>query len=99
MAQEFFVDKLKEALHFIGYPAHNRVKKIQQRQRKELRIESMLPDIEKGDIIFNKDHVLLLEHFERYGSKWHDDGPDALNMAIEAVKRPRAGVIMKPSYL
>lgn len=99
MAQEFFVDKLKEALHFIGYPAHNRVKKIQQRQRKELRIESMLPDIEKGDIIFNKDHVLLLEHFERYGSKWHDDGPDALNMAIEAVKRPRAGVITKPSYL
>jgi predicted phage terminase large subunit-like protein len=99
MAQEFFVDKLKQALQFIGYPAHNRVKKIQQRQRKELRIEAMLPDIEKGDIIFNKDHALLLEHFERYGSGWHDDGPDATQMAIEAAKKPRASVKTKPSYL
>lgn len=99
MAQEFFVDKLKEALQYVGYPAHNRVKKIQQRQRKELRIEAMLPDIESGNIIFNKEHSILLEHFERYGSKWHDDGPDALNMAIEAVKRPKATVIKKPKYL
>jgi predicted phage terminase large subunit-like protein len=99
MAQEFFVDKLKEALQFVGYPAHNRVKKIQQRQRKELRIEAMLPDIENGNIIFNRDHTILLEHFERYGSKWHDDGPDALNMAVEAVKRPKSTVSKKPNYL
>lgn len=99
MAQEFFVDKLKESLQFIGYPAHNRVKKIQQRQRKELRIEAMLPDIENGTIQFNREHTILLEHFERYGSKWHDDGPDALNMAIESVKRPRAKVVAKPRYL
>ncbi|MDR7001574.1 phage terminase large subunit [Neobacillus niacini] len=99
MAQEFFVDKLKEALQFVGYPAHNRVKKIQQRQRKELRIEAMLPDIENGNIVFNRDHAILLEHFERYGSRWHDDGPDALNMAVEAVKRPKAAVGKKPSYL
>jgi predicted phage terminase large subunit-like protein len=99
MAQEFFVDKLKDALQYVGYPAHNRVKKIQQRQRKELRIEAMLPDIENGSIIFNRDHTILLEHFERYGSKWHDDGPDALNMAVEAVKKPRANVTAKPNYL
>lgn len=99
MAQEFFVDKLKEALQFIGYPAHNRVKKIQQRQRKELRIEAMLPDIENGNILFNRNHAILLEHFERYGSRWHDDGPDALNMAIEAAKRPRSNLTTKPSYL
>jgi predicted phage terminase large subunit-like protein len=99
MAQEFFVDKLKEALQYVGYPAYNRVKKIQQRQRKELRIEAMLPDIEAGNIIFNKEHSILLEHFERYGSKWHDDGPDALNMAVEAVKRPKATVVKKPTYL
>jgi predicted phage terminase large subunit-like protein len=99
MAQEFFVDKLKESLQYVGYPAHNRVKKIQQRQRKELRIEAMLPDVENGNIIFNRDHQLLLEHFERYGSRWHDDGPDALNMAVEAVKRPKATVTKKPNYL
>lgn len=99
MAQEFFVDKLKDALQYVGYPAHNRVKKIQQRQRKELRIEAMLPDIENGTIIFNREHTILLEHFERYGSRWHDDGPDALNMAIEAVKRPKSTVMKKPTYL
>jgi predicted phage terminase large subunit-like protein len=99
MAQEFFVDKLKESLQYVGYPAHNRVKKIQQRQRKELRIEAMLPDVENGNIIFNRDHQLLLEHFERYGSRWHDDGPDALNMAVEAVKRPKSTVTKKPNYL
>ena len=99
MAQEFFVDTLKQYLEHIGYPAHTRVKKIQQRQRKELRIEAMLPDIEKGNVIFNKSHAILLEHFERYGSRWHDDGPDALQMAIEVVKRPRAVIQTKPAYL
>lgn len=99
MAQEFFVDKLKQELQFIGYPAHNRVKKIQQRQRKELRIEAMLPDIEKGDIVFCRDHAILLEHFERYGSKWHDDGPDALSMAITSAKQKRAKIIDKPVWL
>lgn len=99
MAQEFFVDKLKESLQYVGYPAHNRVKKIHQRQRKELRIEAMLPDIENGNIVFCRDHAILLEQFERYGSKWHDDGPDALQMALSAVKRPRATITTKPNYL
>lgn len=99
MAQEFFVDTLKQYLEHVGYPAHTRVKKIQQRQRKELRIEAMLPEIERKQIVFNKAHTILLEHFERYGSRWHDDGPDALNMAITAVKRPRAVITQKPAYL
>ncbi|MDQ0174389.1 phage terminase large subunit [Bacillus chungangensis] len=99
MAQEFFVDKLKESLQYIGYPAHSRVKKIQQRQRKELRIEAMLPDIESGTIVFSHEHERLLEQFERYGAKWHDDGPDALNMAVTSVQRPRAVVTTKPDWL
>jgi predicted phage terminase large subunit-like protein len=99
MAQEFFVDKLKQALEFTGYPAHNRVKKIQQRSRKELRIEALLPDIEAGNIVFNKSHARLLEQFERYGSKWHDDGPDCLSMAISVTQKPKATVVKKPSYL
>lgn len=100
MAQEFFVDTLKAELEYIGYPAHSRVKKIQQRQRKELRIEAMLPDIENGNIVFCRgEHATLLEQFERYGSRWHDDGPDALQMAIAASKRPRAVITTKPAFL
>ncbi|MGN7387735.1 phage terminase large subunit [Sporosarcina sp. SAFN-015] len=100
MAQEFFVDTLKAELEYIGFPAHSRVKKIQQRQRKELRIEAMLPDIENGNIVFCRgEHATLIEHFERYGSRWHDDGPDALQMALAVIKRPRAVITTKPSYL
>ncbi|MCG7407704.1 phage terminase large subunit [Paenibacillus sp. ACRRX] len=99
MAQEFFVQKLKQALQEKGYPARNRVKEIHQRTRKELRIEAMLPDIENGTIRFNREHTLLLEHFERYGSKWHDDMPDALEMAISASKKGVRKVRRKPSWI
>ncbi|WP_233168356.1 phage terminase large subunit [Paenibacillus roseus] len=97
MAQEFFVHKLKQALTAAGYPARNRVKEIHQRTRKALRIEAMLPDIENGTIIFNRAHALLLEHFERYGSRWYDDLPDAMEMAYSAFKKGKRQVRNKPA--
>jgi predicted phage terminase large subunit-like protein len=98
-AQEFFVDQLKIALNDRGYPANTRVKKINQRSRKELRIEALLPDVENGTIRFDKRHTLLLEQFERYGQGAHDDGPDSLEMAISVAKRARVRILDKPSYL
>jgi predicted phage terminase large subunit-like protein len=62
------------------------VKKINQRSRKEMRIEAMLPEIENGTIRFNKRHSLLLEQFERYGQSEHDDTVDSLEMAVSAAK-------------
>lgn len=99
MAQEFFVDKLKEALHITGYPAYTRVKKIQQRTRKELRIEALLPDIENGNIVFSHQHTLLLEQFERYGTGYWDDLPDALEMAINAAKDGKKVLQDKPPWM
>ena len=99
MAQEFFVDKLKEALQIVGYPAHTRVNKIQQRKRKDLRIEAMLPDIEEGKILFNRGHALLLEQFERYGSGWHDDLPDSMAMAISIATKPKVKAVKKPIWM
>jgi predicted phage terminase large subunit-like protein len=98
-AQEFFVDKLKEELSVIGYPAHSRVKKIYQRSRKELRIEAMLPDIESGKIQFSKSHRLLHEQFERYGQGEHDDLIDSLEMALSVQKRATVSMIDKPAWL
>ncbi len=83
-AQEFFVDELKKALVRVGYPADTRVKKIKHRSRKELRIEAMLPSIENKTIQFNRNHALLLEQFEQYGTGSHDDLPDGLEMAVSA---------------
>ncbi|MGA4919135.1 phage terminase large subunit [Bacillus subtilis] len=99
MAQEFFIDTLRRELQIEGYPAHSRVKKIVQRSRKELRIEALLPEIENGTIVFNRGHALLLEQLERYGSRWNDDLPDALEMAVSISKHTKSPIRMKPSWL
>lgn len=98
-AQEFFVEKLKEELRKAGYPAQNRVKKIYQRSRKELRIEAMLPDIENGTIQFSRKHALLLEQFEMYGTGGHDDVIDAQEMAVSISRSGRKCVMNKPTWL
>lgn len=86
MAQEWFADKLGEALQKHGYPSLTRLKKIKQRTRKSLRIEAMLPDIQAGRIRFKESQRALIEQFEMYPMHKHDDGPDACSMALEAAK-------------
>lgn len=86
MAQEWFADKLGEALINHGYPAHTRLRNVKQRTRKALRIEALLPDVQAGRIRFQKHHRALLEQFEMYPMHRHDDGPDAVSMAFDAAK-------------
>lgn len=81
-AQEFIVDELKLALKKVGYPSEQRVRKIYHTSRKELRIEAMYPSIENGTILFNRNHALLLEQFEQYGTGAHDDLLDALEFCV-----------------
>lgn len=85
-AQEFFVDTLSKELSNVGYPAHSRLKKVYQRSRKEMRIEMLLPLIERKELQFSRKHALLLEQFELYGTGTHDDLPDSLEMAVSALK-------------
>lgn len=91
-AQEFFADEMKKALVKRGYPAENRVKKIYNRTRKELRIEALLPRIENGTIRFSHRHTLLLEQFEQYGTGAHDDLIDALEMAVSCLAESQVTV-------
>ncbi|MEH7651759.1 phage terminase large subunit [Bacillus safensis] len=98
-AQEWFVDAIKRELALKGYPSTTRVSKINQRSRKALRIEALKPQIEKGEIEFHRSQTLLLEQFERYGSNWHDDLPDALEMAVSVSKRAKTVIKAKPKYM
>jgi predicted phage terminase large subunit-like protein len=98
-AQEWFAHKLKEELRRYGYPAHTRVKEIKQRMRKQLRIESLLPEIQGGRIRFKKQHRLLLEMFELYPNHNNDDGPDGLHMAYTAGLDGKKKIINKPQWL
>lgn len=91
-AQEFFVDELKKALEKVGYPASTRVKKIYQRSRKELRIEAMLPIIENGTLQFDRNHTMLLEQFEQYGTGAHDDAIDSLEISLSTLADTSASV-------
>lgn len=94
-AQEFFADKLAEALLKKGYPTHTRLKQIKQRTRKALRIEALLPDIQSGRIRFlNTINRQALDQFELYPMHKHDDFPDAVSMCFMAAKtslRKKAG--------
>ena len=87
-AQEFIADKMTEELQARGYPAHTRIKQIKQRTRKELRIEALLPDIQKGKIRFHRKfrNSPELEQFEMFGMHSHDDFPDAVSMLTMVAK-------------
>lgn len=99
-AQEWFAHKLKDELRRHGYPANTRVQEVKQRVRKALRIESLLPEVQGGRIRFKKEHRLLMEMFELYPNHNHDDGPDALHMAISAGGSVRKiKIVDKPSWI
>ena len=91
-AQEFFVDTLSKELARVGYPTHSRLKKVHHRSRKEMRIEMLLPLIERKELQFSRKHALLLEQFELYGTNSADDLPDSCEMAVSALKQMVATV-------
>ena len=97
-AQEFFSYHLKQRLIAVGYPVHTRLKEVKQKSRKELRIESLLPDIQTGRLQFCSRHTRLIEQFELYGTNSHDDGPDATQMAVEAVRQSIPVTIEEKPY-
>ena len=76
-AQEFIADRMTDELQKRGYPAHTRLKQIKHRTRKELRIEAMLPDIQKGKIRFHRKfrNTPEMEQFEMYPMHRNDDFP------------------------
>ena len=75
--QEFIADRMRDELQARGYPSHTRLKQIKHRTRKELRIEAMLPDIQKGKIRFHRKfkNTPEMEQFEMYPMHDKDDFP------------------------
>src|SRR5690625_4572836 len=93
-AQEFIADRMTDELQAKGYPAHTRLKQIKQRTLKELRIEALLPDIQKGKIRFHRKfrNSPELEQFTMYPMHNHDDFPDAVSMLTMVAKEKRGTV-------
>ena len=93
-AQEFIADRMTDELQKRGYPAHTRLKQIKQRTRKELRIEALLPDIQKGRIRFHRKfkNTPEIEQFEMYPMHAHDDFPDAVSMLTMTAQERQGSV-------
>lgn len=92
-AQEFIADKMAEELQKHGYPGHTRIKQIKQRTRKELRIEALLPDIQNGNLRFNRTlDSNMFDQFEMFPMHKYDDFPDAVSMAYDVAQGSSATV-------
>jgi predicted phage terminase large subunit-like protein len=55
---------------------------------KMARIQKLQPLVASGMLLFSKRHRLLLEQLFQFPHGAHDDGPDALEMAVTEVTRP-----------
>jgi len=79
-----FIDFMnKEALKYnINLP----IKSINHNSNKEIRIESIGIDLELGDLLLNKDEVMLLKEIKEFPKGKNDDILDSLEMANSIAK-------------
>lgn len=85
--QSVMVDNLKRRAEEAG--VRLRVKKIENRSNKQSRIANLEPDVAQGRIRFRRRDQLLLEQLRAFPLGAHDDGPDALEMAVQVAQKPR----------
>lgn len=86
--QEYFKDKLTQESNQRGL--YLPVEKTEnQTSKKEIRIQTLQPLIKNGTVRFRKEQRLLLEQLKYYPLADHDDGPDALEMAVRKARTPQ----------
>ena len=85
--QEYFKDRLDVESRKRGFylPV---ISTENQNTKKEIRIQTLQPLVKNGTIRFQKNQRLLLEQLKYYPLADHDDGPDALEMAVRKARTP-----------
>ncbi len=88
--QEFLSDVLKQRSREIGVyiPVHDR----RNASDKEARIQSLQLHISSGTLRLSRRHITLLDQLRQFPMGAHDDGPDALEMAVVGPPRPHVAV-------
>jgi len=84
--QSVMVDNLERRAKENGVSL--RIKRVENRTNKQARIANLEPEVAQGRIRFRKRDVLLLEQLRAFPLGSHDDGPDALEMAVELANKP-----------
>jgi len=85
--QQLLVDDLKRRLIKIGN--RTRIKSVHHTSQKQARICSLEPYITQGILRFDSKHQILLQQLTQYPMAKNDDGPDALEMAVETARTIR----------
>jgi len=62
------------------------VEPVQHSRDKLARIQSLQPLVRSGTLQFSRRHAVLLEQMRLFPKAAHDDGPDALEMAVAAAR-------------
>jgi predicted phage terminase large subunit-like protein len=78
--QEVMADNLRRRASELGVamPIH----KIKNRSGKQQRIAGLESEVSQGLLVFARRHVALMEQLRSFPLGKHDDGPDALEMAV-----------------
>jgi predicted phage terminase large subunit-like protein len=83
--QEFFKDTLKQKARSMGIIIS--VDEVKSTTIKELRIDSLAPDVNDGTMLICEDSHLLIEELNTYPKAAHDDILDSGEMAYKSIKR------------
>jgi len=86
--QAFFKDQMAVASAREGI--YLPLEEVNQKSNKEMRIETLQPDIKNGYIKFNPRHKKLKEQLIHFPMAANDDGPDALEAARTLAKKKRS---------
>ncbi len=80
--QEFLADELVKRSREVGCPVP--VYHLRPTADKMGRIQSLQPLVTSGGLRFSRRHATLIEQLLQFPHAAHDDGPDALEMAVQA---------------
>ena len=83
--QQLMVDELKRRV--VEYGRRLSIHEITSRTNKRSRIASLEPYIKQGNLRFCRKHRLLLSQLTQFPLAKNDDGPDALEMAMQVAQR------------
>jgi len=83
--QDYMADELNRRSEAEG--AYMSIKRITNKGDKMGRIQKLQPLVKSGAIQFSRKHRLLLDQLRQFPKAAHDDGPDALEMAVEVAKK------------
>jgi predicted phage terminase large subunit-like protein len=78
--QEVLADQVERRVRKTGN--YMRVEKLKTTANKQSRIEGLEPLIRQGRLRFCRRHQMLLDQLRQFPLGAHDDGPDALEMAV-----------------